>query len=79
MGRVTGSETAPIEPSLALLENLHKRWMLMPRAIQPADWKRAFRHPEIGLMGLEKNLAPYAWHGRHHVAHVTALRERMGW
>jgi hypothetical protein len=79
VGRVTGSETAPIEPSLALLENLHKRWMLMPRAIQPADWKRAFRHPEIGLMGLEKNLALYAWHGRHHVAHVTALRERMGW
>ena len=51
----------------------------MLRAIQPADWKRAFRHPEIGLMGLEKNLALYAWHGRHHVAHVTALRERMGW
>jgi hypothetical protein len=73
------AKTAPIEPSLALLENLHKRWMLMLRAIQPADWKRTFRHPEIGLMSLEKNLALYAWHGRHHVAHVTALRERKGW
>ena len=73
------ARTAPIELSLSLLEDLHKRWMLMLRAIQPAEWKRTFRHPEIGPMTLEKNLALYAWHGRHHVAHVTALRERMGW
>lgn len=73
------AKTAPIELSLSLLQDLHKRWMLMLRAIQPAEWKRNFRHPEIGLMSLEKNLALYAWHGRHHVAHVTALRERMGW
>ena len=73
------AKTAPIELSLSLLEDLHKRWMLMLRHINPAEWKRTFRHPEIGLMTLEKNLALYAWHGRHHVAHVTALRERMGW
>jgi DinB family protein len=73
------AKTAPIELSLALLEDLHKRWMLMLRAISPADWKRTFRHPEIGLMTLEKNLAAYAWHGRHHVAHIAALREKMGW
>jgi uncharacterized damage-inducible protein DinB len=73
------AKTAPVELSLSLLEDLHKRWMLMLRAIQPAEWKRSFRHPEIGVMTLEKNLALYAWHGRHHVAHVTALRERMGW
>jgi hypothetical protein len=47
--------------------------------MQSEDWKRTFRHPEIGLMSLDKNLALYAWHGRHHVAHITALRERMGW
>ena len=73
------AKTAPIELSLSLLQDLHKRWMLMLRALKPAEWKRTFRHPEIGLMTLEKNLALYAWHGRHHVAHVTALRERMGW
>jgi uncharacterized damage-inducible protein DinB len=73
------ARTAPIELSLSLLEDLHKRWILMLRAIQPTEWKRTFRHPEIGPMTLEKNLALYAWHGRHHVAHVTALRERMGW
>jgi uncharacterized damage-inducible protein DinB len=73
------AKTAPVELSLSLLEDLHKRWILMLRAIQPAEWKRTFRHPEIGPMTLEKNLALYAWHGRHHVAHVTTLRERMGW
>jgi DinB superfamily len=73
------AKTAPVGPSLALLSSLHMRWMLMLRALQPADWKRTFRHPEIGLMTLEKNLALYSWHGRHHVAHITALRERMGW
>jgi DinB superfamily len=73
------AKTAPIELSLSLLEDLHKRWMLMLRALKPTEWKRTLRHPEIGLMTLEKNLALYAWHGRHHVAHVTALRERMGW
>jgi len=73
------AKTAPIEVSLTLLETLHHRWMLFLRNLKPEDWKRAFRHPELGLMGLDKTLALYAWHGRHHVAHVTRLRERMGW
>jgi hypothetical protein len=49
------------------------------RSLRPEDWKRTFRHPDLGPMPLEKNLALYAWHGRHHVAHITALRERSGW
>jgi hypothetical protein len=73
------AKTAPIALSLALLSSLHARWMLMLRGLSAEDWKRTFRHPELGLMTLEKNLALYAWHGRHHVAHVTGLRERMGW
>jgi uncharacterized damage-inducible protein DinB len=73
------AKTAPVELSLALLESLHKRWNLTLRAIKPDQWKRTFRHPEMGTMNLEKALALYAWHGRHHVAHVTSLRERMGW
>lgn len=70
---------APIEVSLALLDSLHQRWMLMLRAFKDAEWKRTFRHPEMGLMSLDKTLALYSWHGRHHVAHITGLRERMGW
>jgi hypothetical protein len=72
--------TAPIEPSLALLENLHKRWVLLLRTLGPAEWSRKFRHPEWdNPMSLDDSLALYAWHGKHHVAHITSLREREGW
>jgi hypothetical protein len=70
---------APIEVSLALLDSLHQRWMLMLREFTDAEWKRTFRHPDLGPMSLEKTLALYSWHGRHHVAHITNLREKMGW
>jgi len=70
---------APIEVSLALLDSLHQRWMLMLRQLTDAEWKRTFRHSELGPMSLEKSLALYSWHGRHHVAHITSLREKMGW
>ena len=73
------ARSAPIEVSLALLEALHKRWVLMLHSIKNDDWKRSFRHPELGLVSLERNLALYAWHGKHHVAHITSLRTRMGW
>jgi hypothetical protein len=73
------AKSAPIELSLTLLESLHQRWMLALRGIKPEEWKRNLRHPEMGLLSLEKTLALYAWHGRHHVAHVTSLRELMGW
>src|SRR5712664_1657372 len=73
------SRQAPIDVSLALTDSLHQRWTLVLRNISDADWKRTFRHPEMGLLSLEKTLALYSWHGRHHVAHVTTLREKMGW
>ncbi len=68
-----------LEASLTLLEALHVRFVILLRSLKAADWKRTFRHPQLGLMPLEKNLALYAWHGKHHVAHVTELRRRMGW
>ena len=73
------AKTAPIELSLTLLESLHKRWTIALRGMAPAEWKRTLRHPEMGVLSLEKMLALYAWHGRHHVAHITSLREKMGW
>jgi len=72
-------QSTPVEVSLALLDSLHDRWVRLLRTLNPADWKRTFRHPELGLMPLEKNLALYAWHGKHHAAHITELRKRMGW
>ncbi len=73
------SKSTPIEVSLALLENVHDRWVRILRSLKPDEWKRQFRHPEMGMVSLEKSLALYSWHGRHHVAHVTELRKRMGW
>ncbi len=69
----------PIENSLAILDSLHRRWTTLLRSLSNTDWKRTFRHPELGPMTLEKTLALYSWHGRHHVAHVTSLREKMKW
>ncbi len=77
--RLADIQATPVEISLALLDSLHDRWVRLLRSLQPEDWKRPFRHPELGPMTLEKNLALYAWHGRHHVAHITSLRERNGW
>lgn len=73
------AKTPPIEPSLVLIENLHNRWVLLLRSFAPADWPRKFRHPEWGPATMDFLLAQYAWHSKHHVAHITALRERFGW
>jgi hypothetical protein len=77
--RLADTAATPVEVSLTLLDSLHDRWVRLLRSLQSEDWKRTFRHPELGLVTLEKNLAIYAWHGRHHVAHITSLRERSGW
>jgi hypothetical protein len=71
--------STPTEVSLALLENLHVRWVILLQGLSEPDWKRTFIHPENGVVSLEKNLALYAWHGKHHTAHITELRKRMPW
>ena len=73
------SRTAPVEVSLGLLEALHRRWVLLLRAMTPSDYARTFLHSELGPVTLDRNLALYAWHGDHHIAHITSLRSRMGW
>jgi DinB family protein len=73
------TKATPVAVSLVLLESLHDRWVRLLRSLSADDWKRNFRHPELGVVSLEKNVAIYAWHGKHHVAHVTELRKRMGW
>ena len=73
------SQTTPLEVSLALLDSLHDRFVRTLRLIKPEEWKRTFRHPEMGVVPLEKSLALYAWHGKHHVAHITELRKSRGW
>jgi uncharacterized damage-inducible protein DinB len=66
--------------SLMLLEALHRRWIVLLRAMREADWSRTYVHPEHqNPFTLDRALALYAWHGRHHVAHITTLRDRLGW
>ena len=77
--KLDDANTAPVELSLNLLEALHERWVWFLRSLKDGDFQRTFRHPELGTVSLDKNIALYAWHGRHHVAHITSLRERMGW
>ncbi|MBW3656770.1 MAG: bacillithiol transferase BstA [Gemmatimonadetes bacterium] len=69
----------PAEVSLALLDGIHVRWVNTLRGMGEGDWARTIQHPEWGAMRLDQLLGLYAWHGRHHVAHVTRLRERNGW
>jgi uncharacterized damage-inducible protein DinB len=73
------ARTAPIDLSMQLLDGLHSRWVLLIRSFSDADFDKTFRHPERGEMRLDQNLALYAWHCRHHLAHINGLRERNGW
>jgi hypothetical protein len=73
------ARTAPVETSHQLLESLHARWVIVLRNMAVEDFARTFRHPELGLVRLDTNLALYSWHGKHHTAHITGLRERMAW
>jgi uncharacterized damage-inducible protein DinB len=73
------TKATPIEVSLTLLDSLHDRWVRLLRSLTPDDWKKTFLHPALGPMTLEKTLALYAWHGRHHVAHIMELRKQMSW
>jgi uncharacterized damage-inducible protein DinB len=67
------------EISLRLLDAVHQRWTILLRSLPPAEFAKMLRHPESGVMSLDTVLQSYEWHGRHHVAHINSLRQRMGW
>lgn len=70
----------PVNVSITLIHSLHRRWALLLRSLQPADWKRTFFHPEQQrAIPLWESLAQYAWHTRHYFEQVFRLKERMNW
>lgn len=69
----------PIDTSLLILETLHKRWTNLLRSLTLADMEKTFIHPDSGEVSVGKNIGIYAWHGRHHLAHITSLCNRKGW
>ncbi|MDP9269219.1 MAG: putative metal-dependent hydrolase [Acidobacteriota bacterium] len=77
--KLPDSVKTPIEVSLNLLEAVHTRWVIILKAMTPAEYARKFNHPEMGERSLDQYLALYAWHSRHHLAHITELKKRKGW
>jgi len=65
--------------SLHFLELLHKRWVILLKSMKNTDFDRELNHPESGILALKTYLGAYAWHGNHHLAHITSLMERQGW
>ena len=69
----------PISVSLTLLESLHTRWAVLLRSLTDEEFSKTIQHPEWGNISLNTMLAMYAWHCKHHLAHITELKKRMGW
>lgn len=69
----------PVEISLSMIAALHARWVAVLESLSESDFQKGFDHPELGRQTLSMAVARYDWHGRHHIAHITQLRERMGW
>lgn len=69
----------PVDVSLKLIEALHSRWVFLLRSLKQDELEKTFQHPESGVVKLSINIGIYAWHGLHHVAHITSLRDRLGW
>jgi uncharacterized damage-inducible protein DinB len=78
-GELADAKTAPVEISIALLDALHQRCVLLMKSRGAADFAKAFRRPDGTAVPLDRALQMYGWHGRHHAAQITTLRERMGW
>jgi hypothetical protein len=77
--KLKDSELTPLDVSLSLLEATHARWVTLLRSLQARDFERRFNHPEAGEHDVDWLIALYDWHGNHHLAHVTSLRERSKW
>jgi hypothetical protein len=69
----------PVERGLDLVDALHARWVPLLRSLDRTALARTYVHPEHGTLALDWTVGMYAWHGRHHVAHITGLRKRKNW
>ena len=77
--KLDDAQHAAPEVSLQLIEPLHERWVHLLKTVTPEQFARPVRHPEAGLKNVDWLLFLYAWHGRHHTAHITELRKQKGW
>ena len=77
--KLPDASSAPIDISLNILDALHVRWMVLWRAMTEEQFARTWKGPDFSFLPVDDLVRLYAWHGRHHTAHVTALREGEGW
>ena len=77
--KLEDAEHAPVEVSLRLIDPLHERWVRLLQSLNGEDYRRRFVHPEHGARTVDWLLFLYAWHGRHHTAHITELKKQKGW
>ena len=77
--RFPDAVSADLDGSLAILDAVHGRWLRFLESLAPDAFARTYNHSVLGPVELDRALALYAWHGRHHVAHITGLRARQGW
>ena len=77
--RVADTAKTPVDVSLSLLDALHHRWVILLESMESADFARNLVHPDHGPITIDWMLQLYAWHGRHHAAHVSELRKRENW
>ena len=77
--KLVDATTLPVEVSLQMIESLHRRWVVLLSSLSDGDFARRLRHPELGVLRLDTYLASYAWHCRHHAAHISSLRVRLDW
>jgi hypothetical protein len=73
------ARSGPLSLSLEMIDGLHARWVLLLNSLADADFEKGYMHPESGRQTLEQVVALYAWHSRHHTAHITDLRKRSKW
>jgi len=73
------SNLTDINVSLELINALHKRWTTLLRQLDEKELNKEFLHPESGMKKLKESISHYVWHGNHHLAHITSLRQRMNW
>jgi hypothetical protein len=71
---LSDARTAPVELSMQLMDSMHSRWVMLLQSFRAEDWQRVYRHPEMGVVSLEMATAMYAWHGRHHIAHILSIK-----
>ena len=73
-------KSMPVQPALIILQGVHERWVVLLRSLTEKEWLRGFIHPEKGReLSLQESTGSYAWHCSHHLAHITRLKDKMGW